>query len=146
LTDQEWYRLAEIMEFEEPLSECFSSRSFRLGHQKELDDLVAQWTCKRTAEEVEETLQRVGIAASLVECGADLDRDPQLKWDGFYHTLERSDGGAFTYSGWPVKMTETPYHIQPAPALGEHNETILIGQLGFSDLEFLNFMESGLLD
>ncbi len=92
-------------------------------------------------------LQAAGIAAGVVQTGADLDRDPHLRARGFYWKLNHEGGiGEFTYTGMPVKLSRTPYEVTPAPILGEHNEQVMTEILGLSDEEFVGLIADGVVE
>ena len=59
---------------------------------------------------------------------------PQLKAREFFIPVAHPElGESVTYPGFPIKMTGFPYEPQRrAPLIGEHNEDIYIGELGFN--------------
>ncbi len=125
----------------------FASLADRLENNAALDELVATWTSTMTPEEVMRRLQDAGVAAGVVQGGAELSRDPHLAARGYYRTLSHDgDIGEFTYSGMPASLSETPYEIKPAPMLGEHNEYVFTELLGISDAEFVALVADGVVE
>jgi len=124
----------------------FQTVTGRCSNNEELDQLVSSWTSLHTREDVMSILQKAGVAAGLVATGRDLASNPQLAFDGFYHKIDHPGVGPFSYSGMPVQMTKTPYHINRAAALGEHNEVIATQIMGLKDEEFVELMGEGLFE
>ena len=60
----------------------FANTFERLKHQDELDDLIAEWTRQRSAEEVMEAMQSQGVPASIVSQGRDLHESAHLAGQG----------------------------------------------------------------
>lgn len=147
-TDAEWNAFCKVIgDPEWTRQPRFQTLAGRLCEEDELDGLVEQWTSIRQAEDVMRLLQEAGVPAGVVQTGADLDRDPQLAYRGFYHKLDHPDGiGSFTYSGMPARMSRTDYKITRAPMMGEDNEYVYTKTLKMSDEEFVRFLASGLFE
>ena len=124
----------------------FTTLLGRLKHVDRLDRLVEEWTVNHSAEEVMDIMQKAEVAAGVVEDGEDLDKDIQLKSRHFYWDLEHPEIGRFTYSGMPVIMSKTPYEINPAPGLGEHNEHVYTKLLDMPDEEFVQLLKDGVFE
>jgi len=127
--------------------EKFSTLLARTEHMDELDRLIEEWTTKRTAEEVMETLQRAGVAAGVVQNSRDLfESDPQLKHYQFFKEMEHPVIGRVAYENVPFKLSETPGELRrPAPRLGEHNEYVFGELLNMSKEEIAKYMEEGVI-
>jgi len=146
-TEDEWQRFCEAVgNLDWTKDPDFATLKNRLQNVDKLDEVVDTWTSMYSPEEIMERLQSVGVAAGVVQGGRDLASDPQLKYDHFYQKLHHNDIGNFSYSGWPVKMSETPYRIRRAPFLGEHNEEVFVNILGMSDNEFVELIADGVLE
>jgi len=50
--------------------------------------------------------------------------------------------GTQLYPTWPLRFSETPLRMRPAPKLGEHNEYVLGTILGLSKVE-IEELENG---
>ena len=83
-------------------------------------------------------LFRRAVKEAIIMCpvGTPLDvvNDPQLAAREYWTRVDHENlGQAITYPGAPVKMSEAPWRIWRRPPLvGEHNEEIYIGELGFT--------------
>jgi benzylsuccinate CoA-transferase BbsF subunit len=104
----------------------FANLSVRLKNRAELDAIVQQWTGTRTAEEVMTKLQAAGVPAGVVQTGADLLKDPQLRHRNYFASFADSLIGPFEIprSGILFRgMTEGPLRLPNR--FGADNEQIL---------------------
>jgi crotonobetainyl-CoA:carnitine CoA-transferase CaiB-like acyl-CoA transferase len=107
-----------------------------LAHQDELDELIAQWTRKRTPHEAMHRLQDAGVPAGAVLNAPEMMADPHLNEREFFWEVEHPEAGKHRYCAFPIKLSETPARpLHPAPCLGEHNVYVLREILGLSDEE-----------
>ncbi len=105
---------------------CFVTMASRLRHVLELDRRVEAWTRKLPSLTVMEMLQQSGVPAGVVQNGADLYRDPQLRHCGFFVELAHARMGWVPYEGHSFHLSESPGALwSPAPLLGEHTTTVL---------------------
>ena len=109
----------------------------RVEYSDELDRLVETWTIKYSAEEVMHKLQRVGVAAGVVQNIEDLmTRDPQLKARRFYEEVDV-----------PFKFSRTFAGIRtPPPLLGQHTRYVLGELLGMSTAAIEQLTADGVLE
>jgi benzylsuccinate CoA-transferase BbsE subunit len=107
------------------------------------DTLTRFFTSKSKAELYEQASKR-RIMLYPSSTTKDLVENVQLRERGFYSEVEHPElGETITYVGAPYKMTETPWRIsRRAPLIGEHNEEIYEGELGFSKEEMRLFKEA----
>ena len=131
--DAEWRSFCRVIGREELISdERFKSLRWRLKNCAELDALVAAWTETHLAEEIMTQCQGAGVPASVVQSGADLLKDPQLRHRNYFAEFKESLIGSFEVprSGFVFKgMPEDPLNL-PA-RFGSDNEQILGELLGY---------------
>jgi benzylsuccinate CoA-transferase BbsF subunit len=131
--EDQWRAFCKIIGCEELLDDPrFADAQARLKHGSELDGITQQWTETRTAEEVMARLQRAGIPAGVVQTGADLLNDPQLRHRNYFSSFADSPIGPFEIprSGFLFRgMAEEPLKL-PA-RFGADNEQILGEILGY---------------
>jgi crotonobetainyl-CoA:carnitine CoA-transferase CaiB-like acyl-CoA transferase len=110
------------------------------------DTLTRFFTTKSKAELYEQASKR-RIMLYPSSTTKDLVENAQLKEREFYSEVEHPElGETITYVGAPYKMTETPWKIsRRAPLIGEHNEEVYEGELGFSKEELRLFKEAGVI-
>jgi crotonobetainyl-CoA:carnitine CoA-transferase CaiB-like acyl-CoA transferase len=110
----------------------FADRQARLKHASELDEIVEQWTQARSAESVMTALQSAGVPAGVVQTGADLLKDVQLRHRNYFAAIPDSLIGPFEIprSGILFKgMEEEPLRLPNR--LGADNDQILGELLGY---------------
>lgn len=116
----------------------FQTQRGRWRHRRELDALVGRWTNPRSAHEVTELLQGVGVPALPCFGPVELASSPQLEARGAFSLVNHAALGDREVLGVPWKLTGTPdVAPSPAPLLGEHNDYVLHELLGLSTNQVL---------
>jgi len=131
--DDEWRDFCAVIGRAELLSAArFKNLQLRLQNRSELDAIVQDWTQVRSPEEVMTKCQSAGVPAGVVQTGADLLKDVQLRHRNYFSPFADSLIGPFEIprSGFLFKgMTEEPLRL-PA-RLGSDNDQILREILGY---------------
>ena len=131
--EEEWRKFcASIGRTELAVDPRFADRQARLKHSSELDDIVQQWTETRSAEDVMTKLQSAGVAAGVVQTGADLLKDPQLRHRDYFAAFPDSLIGSFEIPRGGILfrgMEEEPYRLPNR--FGSDNDQILGEVLGY---------------
>jgi formyl-CoA transferase len=123
----------------------FADRGGRVSRGKELDELVEGWTGKRTKHEVMELLGAAGVP-----CGAVLDSDEvmsneHLRGRGMIVEVDHPTRGRMAMPGSPIRMSDSPTEVTPAPLLGEHNAEIYGKLLGYDETELATLKRDGVI-
>ena len=136
-TDDQWRAVVAAMESPDwTAEERFGSADRRLRHSDDLDTLMEAWTEQNTAEALMHRLQGVGVAAGVVQMGADLSVDPHLRERGFFRRVPNAEGVSRTIEGAPYKLSRTPGGpVRGAPEFGGDQTYVLRDLLGMSDDE-----------
>ncbi len=125
----------------------FTTTAGRERHADDLDRLVESWTSGLRPEEVMERLQAAGVPAGVVQSGADLDSDPQLRERGFFRRVPDARGELQVIETAPYKLSRTPGGAsRAAPEFGEHQDYVLRDILGMTDDELAEAAIAGALD
>lgn len=146
--DEQWRALANVISEDGLVAadERYASAAQRLAAQDELEPLIAAWTCSRSVEEVEQTLQSVGVPAHRVAAMRDVQEDPQLAHRGHWRRSEHPVIGDVSYETPAWRFSDTP---PPPPAhsplLGQHNEYVYRELLGYSEEEFTDLLIEGVV-
>ncbi len=131
--DSEWRAFCRVIGRAELVSDArFSGLQLRLNNRAALDAIVQEWTGARAAEEVMTRCQAAGVPAGVVQTGADLLKDPQLRQRNYFSPFSESLIGPFEIprSGFIVRgMAEEPLALPSR--LGADNDSILGGLLGY---------------
>ncbi|MGH7828071.1 MAG: CaiB/BaiF CoA transferase family protein [Candidatus Binatia bacterium] len=132
-TEEEWRSFCQVIGQTELASDArFADLQSRIKHLRELDVIVQRWTEARSAEEVMAKLQSMGVPAGVVQTGADLLKDPQLRHRNYFAAFSDSLIGPFEIprGGFLFKgMTEEPLRLPNR--FGSDNEQILGDILGY---------------
>jgi crotonobetainyl-CoA:carnitine CoA-transferase CaiB-like acyl-CoA transferase len=92
------------------------------------------WSANQLDVMLAETLQRVGIAAGVVQDMADLvDRDPVIAARGALVMLDHARLGAFGHVRTPMTFSHDVNRPYRAPALGEHTQEIARAVAGMTE-------------
>ena len=147
-TDDEWSAFIDAIGNPEWASDQrFAAAGDRLRNADVLDSFVESWTMHHTAEDVMMLLQSVGVAAGVVQSGADVARDPQLKERGFFRRVLDHQGEYRTIESAPYKLSRTPGGVtKGAPAFGADLTYVLSEVLGMSDDELADCAIAGVFD
>jgi benzylsuccinate CoA-transferase BbsF subunit len=131
--DDEWRAFCRVIGRSELVSDArFVNLQARLKNRAELDGIVQQWTEARPAEEVMVQCQSGGVPAGVVQTGADLLQDVQLRHRNYFSPFADSLIGPFEIprSGFLFRgVNEEPLRLPNR--LGADNDPILSGLLGY---------------
>ena len=131
--DDEWRAFCRVIGRGELVSDArFVNLQARLNNRAELDGIVQQWTEARPAEEVMVQCQSAGVPAGVVQTGADLLQDAQLRHRNYFSPFADSLIGPFEIprSGFLFRgMNEEPLRLPNR--LGADNDSILRELLGY---------------
>jgi benzylsuccinate CoA-transferase BbsF subunit len=142
-TDEEWAAFCQAIGdppwTKEPR---FATSNSRKENEDALEELVAKWTKKHSAEEVMQILQAAGVAAGVVQTMQDIvENDPQLKAREFLVPLKHPVIGVFGHPTPPYKLLKTKAQVRTSPCLGEHTEYVCTQLLGMPDEEFIELFQ-----
>jgi benzylsuccinate CoA-transferase BbsF subunit len=131
--DDEWRAFCRVIGRGELVSDArFVNLQARLNNRAELDGIVQRWTEARPAEEVMVQCQSAGVPAGVVQTGADLLQDVQLRHRNYFSPFADSLIGPFEIprSGFLFRgMNEEPLRLPNR--LGADNDPILSELLGY---------------
>jgi len=127
-------------------SELFKDRLSRARYVDGLEVLLNDWSTQYTKEEVFHMAQAGHVPIAPANNAEDLLNDPHLKEREFFVDIEHLVIGKVKYPGAPYKLSKTPWAVKrPAPLLGEHNEEIYCGRLGYTKQDLVKMSEAGII-
>ena len=146
--DEEWDAFASAIGNPEWTEDTrFSTVTARSAHADDLDSLLQSWTLEHSPEEIMHLLQRAGVCAGVVQTGADLAEDPQLKERGFFRKVPDAQGVIRTVEGAPYKLSRTPGGPgRGAPEFGSDQTYVLREVLGLPDDELAEYAIAGVFE
>ncbi len=124
----------------------FANLAARIEHRPALDSIVQEWTQARSPEEVMARCQSGGVPAGVVQTGADLLKDPQLRHRSYFAPFADSLIGPFEIprSGFLFRgVAEEPLRLPNR--FGADNETILGELLGYDQTTVEHWRQEGVL-
>jgi len=112
-------------------SERYVSHQARGANQKELDELVGQWTASLTTRQVLDLMDKFGVPAGLIYRAPDMLEDPHFKARKAIVEVVHPQFGSLKMQNVAPKLSATPGTIRASsPDLGQHNDEIYQGLLG----------------
>ena len=140
----EWQSFCGVVEKPEWITDPrFATLAARKQHEDELEALVNTWTAGHTAEQVESMMQAAGIPASVVQTTREVLADPQLNQRGTFRELEHLEIGPLLHICSASRFSKNEPDWRAAPAIGEHNETVLRDFIGLTDEDIADLYAQG---
>ncbi len=126
--------------------ETFKDRRTRETRAAEVKDTMHPWLMTRTKKEIYELSQTHNIAmGAYLKIDESVDSE-QLKAREFFAEIEHPTAGKLKYPGCPANLSKTPWRMKsPAPLLGQHNEEIYCGRLGYSKEDLAKLREANII-
>ena len=145
--DADWRALGAVID--EPWCEAaeFGACEGRCARQDALDQHLGAWTAQRAKFSVEEALQGAGVPVAAVRKPAErIDTGANRDAFGLWPEVRHAKMGAVRVDGQPVRFSKTNWRIDRAgPCLGEHNDEVLTGLLGYSAEDVETFRAEGVI-
>ena len=124
----------------------FQTAEDRLAHVEEIDGIVGGWIGRHSLVEVLEEFERVEAAIAPVNDIAQIFEDPQYIARRDIIEVDDPDLGKMKLQNVFPFLSDTPGRIDhTGPALGEHNEAVLGGELGLSGDELQALADAGVI-
>jgi len=124
----------------------YKSHSARGRNQKELDDLINQWTKTKNLKEVETLCNDNGIPAGLIYKAKDMIADPHFKARDAIIDIEHPEFGLIKMQNVAPKLSRNPGEVrQVGPELGEHNNYVFMEILKKTKEELKVLKENGVI-
>jgi crotonobetainyl-CoA:carnitine CoA-transferase CaiB-like acyl-CoA transferase len=135
-TNDQWKVFVGAIQREDCLQDPrFKNLEDRMENAAEVEAVVTGWSKNLTSQEAVRILREKKIPCAPVLEAKEVLEDPQLKSRGMIQELKHPLGGntGAKAAGFPIRFSELPAEYPgPAPMLGQHNEEIYMGLLGFS--------------
>lgn len=117
----------------------------RVSHQQEVDGAIAEWTAGLASKEVIARLEQASVPCGPIYTVEDMARDPHYRARRMFETVE-VDGEPLEIPAIVPRLEDTPGEtLWPGPELGEHNEEIYAGLLGYSASELERLADEGII-
>lgn len=146
VTAQKWPILCEWMGMPELVNDPrFSTVPARALNISELDAIMIPWLLEHTRDELFREGQKRKLPFGIPMSTGMLLQSEHLRERGYFVEVDHPATGKVTYPGAQVKMGDLPYRLKRAPLLGEHNEEVYCGRLGFGKEDLVRLREQGVI-
>ncbi|MBI2189059.1 MAG: CoA transferase [Acidobacteria bacterium] len=124
----------------------FATNPQRVAHRHVLLPLLAPILKTRTRDEWVKLLRGACVPCGAVRTIGEMMADPQLAARDMISTVSHPTAGELRLVGHPLRLSaaERPTDRR-SPALGEHTDAILTGELGLSGVEVENLRRRGVI-
>ena len=119
----------------------------RVKNREKIKPIVTDWTLKKTAKELVDTLLEAGLPTAPIYNVKQVTEDEHIAGAReMFVEVEDPEVGKIKVTNSHIKMSETkPGFRSPAPMLGQHNEEIYCGLLGYSKERLQKMKEEGVI-
>lgn len=141
--DTDWHAVVSVIGRDDLREDPrYATVAARRENHDDFDDILANWSRGRAADEVVASLARRGVPAARLLTADRMYDVEQLKARGFYQDLDHPVTGRHRFPGWPFRMSPGPthQHRSAAPTLGRHNSEVL-GALGLTETQIATLRE-----
>jgi len=145
--EAEWRRFVEVMGHPEWAdNELFKDFASRAKYWDALKPLIIEWTMQYTEEEIYRRSQENTVPLGAVRTAHQVLQDKQMAARQFFVDINRKDTGKWTFPGVPYRFSEIQREKPvAAPLLGQHNEEIYCGRMGYTRGDLVRFKEAGVI-
>ncbi len=142
-TQESWARLRDLIGFAD---REFDDRDYRLAHRGPVDAAIAEFCRPRSRDELERLGRERDVAINRVFDIADIARDPHYRAREMFLEWDDPVAGRVKGPGVAPKFSETPGGVwRGAPWLGQDNDRVLGGLLGYSEAEVARLRAAGVV-
>ena len=129
---QPWETVAELIGLEELHDPRFSSGAGRIAHGEELKALLVEGLAQWDRLPLFLASGERRLVFGMAQDAGDIVACPHLSARGFYNEVDHPVVGPATYPGMAAVLSDHPQQAPaPAPMLGQHNQEIYSGKLGY---------------
>ena len=145
--DTVFRRLADAMGRPELATDArYATHSARGANQVELDKLVDDWTRTMTVETTIWLMNKFGVPVGRIYRAPDMLEDEHFKAREAIVRIPHKIFGSLAMQNVAPKLSATPGQVRSAgPELGEHNEEIYRGMLGFDAAKMAELLSRGII-
>ncbi|MCH8195454.1 MAG: CoA transferase [Chloroflexi bacterium] len=118
----------------------------RVEAAEELEPYILPWWMERGMRDIWREAQSRKLLSGPVYSSRDTIEDPYFRQRRYWETISHPAAGAIEYPGRPFRVhTMDRQPRRAAPTLGQHNEEVLCGELGFSRRDLGRLRAAGVI-
>ena len=121
----------------------YATPNARLTRLNEVFDAIESWTMTKTKFEVMQICNPLDIPVGPILSMKEISEEESLRETGTIVEIDHPERGKYLSVGCPVKLSASPAEVKRSPLLGEHTKEILKTELGYTDNELDEILESG---
>ena len=121
----------------------YATPNARLTRLNEVFEAIESWTMTKTKFEVMQICNPLDIPVGPILSMKEISEEESLRETGTIVEIEHPERGKYLSVGCPVKLSASPAEVKRSPLLGEHTKEILRSELGYTDNELDEILESG---
>lgn len=146
-SDNIFERLTKVIGMEHLLEDKrFLNHNARGANQKELDEIISEWTIKYTMDYIIEKMDEAGVPAGGIYDIEDIANDIHYQARDMILKVIDKKMGELYMPGIVPKMSETPGKVNwTGPELGEHNEEVYKNLLNIDENEYIRLKSKGVI-
>ena len=145
--ETQWKRFFEIMgnpEWTE--GDWWMDMQALIDNAEFLSSQISEWLKERPREEVLAQGQDKHIPLAALNSAEDVVKDKQFAERNFFVDVTHPATGTIKYPSAGYKFSKTPWGVRrPAPLLGEHNEEVYCGRLGYTKEDLVRMRGCGII-
>jgi crotonobetainyl-CoA:carnitine CoA-transferase CaiB-like acyl-CoA transferase len=125
----------------------WAGESVRAQHRDHIIEVLGKWTLQHTAAELMEIGQLMHFPWAKLASLPEVVANPQLAARGFFSGVTESGSGrSYLFPGAPVKMSGSPWQVNPAaPLAGDYNEEMYLRRIGLTRAEMAELARAGII-
>jgi crotonobetainyl-CoA:carnitine CoA-transferase CaiB-like acyl-CoA transferase len=146
VVDSHFEALKELLGHPDALeADLFKGTAARAEYDDVVRPLIQHELLKHDMDWLVREGQKIGLPIGPVLTVAQAAEHPHLRARNAFIEIDHPVAGRFRYPGPLVRLTATPPVARRAPLLGEHNQEILCGRLGYSPAELAKLRAAGVI-
>jgi crotonobetainyl-CoA:carnitine CoA-transferase CaiB-like acyl-CoA transferase len=112
----------------------------------EVDANIISWLMQHERSELWQIFRNRRISFQPVLTLDEVIDSDHMRERGYFQEVTHPTVGTLSYPGGPFKLSESPWIIRrPAPLLGEHNEVVYCGRLGFDRPDLVRLRQTSVI-
>jgi crotonobetainyl-CoA:carnitine CoA-transferase CaiB-like acyl-CoA transferase len=144
---EQWRRLVDWMGRPPSISGPeFEKMSYRRQHPDIVTKAISEFCLRYTKEELYDAGQKRRIAVTPINTAGEFIESPQTQAREIFVEMRHPVIGKYLQFGPVPRLSDSPGGIfRTAPLLGEHNEALYCGELGFTKDELIALKSAGVI-